>query len=664
MRVLFLVLVAIPAFCHSVPPVFYGPLDPGGNPAFAGQGSCGAALFRTGGVTFSKRGVTFRVEFLDQGHAAVPSAEQALSGRVNILSGVPARTKRDLATYGAIEYRPLYAGVTLSFTAEGQHLKSQYVVAAGSNAGSIRLAYPDASSLEIRRDGSLAARSADFGELVELKPVVYQEIAGNRVPVEARYVRKRGGAIGFRVGRYDRRFTLVIDPVLVFSTAFGGGGISQATGVSKDAANNIYITGWTDSPSFSSAVSPLPRGLGVDAWVMKLNSSANLVYLTYLAGSGTDRALGIWATGDGHAYVCGVTSSADFPVAKAQQALLAGANNGFISELDPTGQHLLFSTYFGGSEDDSANAIALDRAGNVYIAGETTSPNFPILNPLQATLAGGDNAFVAKFSSSGTLTYSTYLGGSGNDRALGVAVDNGGNAYITGSTGSTNFPVVAPFQAMLAGGQMDAFVAKLNPQGTALVYSTYLGGSGGSVNIPEQGNAIAVDVNGSAYVVGSTNSADFPIVNAFQAAISGVDSDAFITRFDPTGAKLLYSTYLGGSSVDVATGVRLDTAGNAYVAGYTGSSDFPLVQPIQAAPGGGLDAFLAKIASAGNKLLFSTVFGGLQNDSAAALAGVNDVIVVGETSSSDLFPGILGVNVLAFDVRIAPVAPSATSTRR
>ncbi len=547
--------------------------------------------------------------------------------------------------------------MTLRFLAEGARLKAEYVVAPGCDAGAIGLSYPDASAVEIRGDGSLATRSPDFGDMVEQKPQVYQQIGGKHAAVAGKYVRQRGGSIGFQVGRYDRSLPLIIDPVLVFSASPGGSGIDQATGVSRDASGNIYVTGWTDSPTFSSAVSPFPRSLGVDAFVMKLDPRANLVYLTYLAGNGADRALGIAATADGYAWVCGMTTSSDFPVVNAQQTQPAGGQDAFLVKLDPTGTNLVFSTYYGGGGNDSANAVAVDRAGNAYITGETTSVNLGVLTPLQALSGGGADTFVAKFSPLGRLIYATYVGGSGNDRGLGIAVDPLGSAYITGSTESFNFPVSMPIQANKAGGQQDAFIAKLNPAGTALVYSTYLGGSGGSVTTPEQGNAIAVDVSGSAYVVGSTNSNDFPIVSALQKFISGVDTDAFVTRIDSTGTKLLYSTYLGGTSVDVATGVVLDTSGNAYVSGYTGSFDFPLVQPIQATLGGWLDAFLAKISSTGKTLLFSTVLGGQQIDSAAALAGVNDTILVGATSSTDLFPGTAGVNTLILDVRGVPNAP-------
>jgi Beta-propeller repeat len=651
--VLLLLSGSIPSFCHIIPLTFFGPLAAANNSSvFVAQGGSATVLFRAGGITFSKNGNTSRFDFQGPGSAAIPSGASPLPGRVNI-----AGRQNDLVTFGSIEYRSLYPGITLRFSAENGRLKSEYRVEARHNPSSIRLQYRDADRVSILADGSLAVRSG-LGEIVEAAPVLYQIVRGRQAPVAGAYEWRPGKAVGFRVGRYDKNLPLVIDPVLTFALSIGGSGTDVGTGVSKDAAGNIYLAGWTDSTDFSSASPVLPRSRGVDAWVMKLDAVTRaLVYLTYLGGAGDDRALGIAADADGLVYVCGVTTSPDFPVMHAQQPTLAGGRDGFVAKLDGAGR-LLYSTYIGGSGDDSANAIAADRSGSAYVTGETDSPNLPVRTPIQAALAGGHDAFIAKFGTSGELTYATYLGGSGADRGLGIAVDPSGAAYITGSTESINFPVLAALQPAKAGGLQDAFVAKLNAAGTALVYSTYLGGSGGSVTNPEQGLSIAVDTAGNAYVVGSTNSTDFPVVNAFQSGYAGAGgaSDAFAAKLNPAGSKLLYSTYLGGVGMDVATSVRVDTAGAALVAGYTNSPDFPTVQ--QVASGGGMyDAFLVKLANTGNQLLFSTLLGGQQNDSASSLSGVNETVVVGATSSADLFPGTLGLNVLIFGVQIAPAAP-------
>jgi hypothetical protein len=647
-------LCSVPAFSHSLPLTFFGPATPS---VFVARGSNGTTVFRAGGFTSFQQGQACHIEFQGRGRRAIPSGVNPLIGRVNVLAHDAQRSQTGLLTFAAIEYRSLYPGVALRFTADSERLKSEYIVAPGYDPAVIRLRYADTQP-EIRPDGSLSIQSGPI-HIVESAPVLYQIVHGKRVSIDGSYMLSGDGAAGFRVGRYNKALALVIDPVLTFALSFGGVQTDVASGLSKDAMGNIYLAGWTDSTDFASATSELPRGRGVDAWVIKLDAiTKNLVYLTYLGGSGDDRAYGIAADADGFVYVCGSTTSSDFPTSNAQQPAYSAGRDGFVSKLDPTGQKLLFSTYIGGRGDDSANAIALDAGGNSYVAGETDSTDLTTRVPVQRARAGARDAFVAGFNRTGILRYATYLGGSANDRGLGIAVDGGGNAYITGSTESIDFPLVAPLQAGKAGGLQDAFVAKLNPQGTSLLYSTYLGGSGGGVIYPEQANGIAVDVAGNAYIVGTTNSADFPTTaNAVQSRYLGLENDAFAVKLDPSGSTLLYSTYLGGLGIDSATSVRVDSLGNALIAGYTSSQDFPSVQAVQGQAGGLYDAFLVKLGSAGNVLLFSTLMGGRQNDAAFSLSGVNETVVAGQTASADLFSGTLGINVFVFGVQIAPAAP-------
>ncbi|MDF5715610.1 MAG: SBBP repeat-containing protein, partial [Rhizonema sp. NSF051] len=262
----------------------------------------------------------------------------------------------------------------------------------------------------------------------------------------------------------------------------------------------------------------------------------------------------------------------------------------FITKLNHDGDALVYSTYFGS--DDYSSGIAVDRAGNAYITGYTSSTKFPTQNPLQATFGGIQDAFVTKLNHDGdALVYSTYLGGSFDDSGSGIAVDRAGNAYITGNTNSTNFPTQNPLPAAIRGIQ-DAFVTKLNHDGDALVYSTYLGGSNN-----DYGYSIAVDRVGNAYITGSTFSTNFPTRNPLQPAIGG-DGDAFITKLNPDGNALVYSTYLGGNIYDYGSGIFVDRAGNAYITGYTSSTNFPTQNPLQAANGGNFvtpDAFVSKL---------------------------------------------------------------------
>jgi uncharacterized protein (TIGR03437 family) len=309
-----------------------------------------------------------------------------------------------------------------------------------------------------------------------------------------------------------------------------------------------------------------------------------LVYSTFLGGSACDNcgALGIAVDSYGNAYVTGKTTATDLATVSPLQRSSGGGWDVFVAKLNATGSALVYSTYLGGNGDDRAGGIAVDSFGNAYVTGTTGSTNFPTASSLQATYGGGGDAFVAKLNAAGSaLVYSTYLGGYGSDQGFGIAVDSFGNAYVTGIT-SGNFPTASPFQASHGGGGPETFVAKLNAVGSALVYSTYLGGSG-----EDYGDGIAVDSSGNAYVTGWTNSTNFPTANALQAAFGGVSStgypygDAFVSKLNQAGSALVYSTYLGGSGGDEGRSIAVDSAGSAYVTGWTNSTNFPTASPLQ-----------------------------------------------------------------------------------
>jgi hypothetical protein len=375
---------------------------------------------------------------------------------------------------------------------------------------------------------------------------------------------------------------------LVYSTYLGSGsGYNFGRGIAVDSAGNAYVTGETQSSTFPTTpgtFQPANAGPHANAFVTKLNPTGSaLVYSTYLGGSTYDTGAGIAVDADGNVYVTGNAGSNDFPTTSgAFQATLSGGGfDAFVTKLDPAGSALVYSTYLGGSGQEYSGGIAIDAAGNAYVAGSTQSANFPTTaGAVQATFGGASDAFVTKLNPTGSaLVYSTYLR---DGRGNAIAVDVNGNAYVTGTTYSANFPTTAgAFQTSYAGGYTgystgDAFVTKLDPTGSALVYSTYLGGSDGG----ESSAGIVVDAGGNAYVTGTTNSTNFPTTaDAFQLTYAGgydvyTFRDAFVTKLDPTGSALVYSTYLGGSKVDSGNGIAVDAGGNFYVAGST-NSNFP-----------------------------------------------------------------------------------------
>jgi uncharacterized protein (TIGR03437 family) len=370
-----------------------------------------------------------------------------------------------------------------------------------------------------------------------------------------------------------------------------------------------------------------------DGFAMKLRPNGTRMYSTFLGGAAVDEARGIAVDVQGNAYVTGTTGSLDFPTKNPIQAKTGGSGDVFVAKLNQSGV-VVYATYLGGSGIDTASGIATDAAGNAYIVGTTFSTDFPMMNPFQGTKGAQQDAFVTKINAKGTAwVYSTYLGGNNVDEGNGIAVDAAGSAYLTGYTASTNFPLQSPFRGSNSA-SVDAFVTKMNPAGSALVYSTYLGGSA-----TDYGTAIAVDSSGSAYVTGIVTSDDFPVVNAIDSKLaSHAVDDAFITKFNPSGSALAYSTYLGGGSADDPYALALDQAGNVYVTGRTNSSDFPLTNPLQTTRTA-FDMFVTEINAAGSAWLFSTFIGGSGSESGRGIAvdRLGNIHIAGEGTSTD-FP--------------------------
>lgn len=606
----------------------------------SGATALGTVSFEPGVVRLSNSGLEVTVR-LGGNQAVVPRGERP-EGALNYLLGSdPSRWQRNVQAFREVVYRDLYPGIDLAYVGRNEGAKSEYRVVPGADAAAIRWNYEGVDGVFIQPDGSLLLVSG-ASRIVEKAPVAWQASGSVTTPVQAAFRRNRDGSFSFDLGSYRPDLPLVIDPPISFSTYFGGTRGDVATGVAVDAAGNAYVCGWTESSDFPTlAPQQAVSGGGADAFVAKFSSTGTLVYATYLGGIAEDHALAIAVDSSGNAIVAGYTASANFPTVASAQGTNRGSKDAFVAKLNASGTSLLFSTFAGGSGSDAAYAVAVDAQGAVYVGGDTTSTNFPVsASPYQSVNRGGTDAFVAKYSSAGALVYSSYLGGSGSDHAYGIAVDASGNAYLTGGTDSSNFPTASPLQSTIGGAQ-DAFVTKLNPAGSALVYSTYLGGNGGIVGYPETGNAIAVDSTGSAYVTGSTSSTNFPTSSAFQPTLTVGGLDAFVTKLSPAGSALVYSTYLGGTGQQIGRGIAVTPTGLAYVAGSTTAPDFPTFTPVQGAIAGPMNGFLAGVNASGSALVLGSYLGGNSLDSANAVAldSAQNLYVAGQTQSSN-FPAV------------------------
>lgn len=509
-----------------------------------------------------------------------------LPGVSNHLEGNdPSRWHTDIPTYRGVVYQGIYPGVDVVYYGNQRQLEYDFTIQPGSDSGVVRLWFRGVTGLSVNAQGDLVLRTAS-GDVIEQAPVVYQQINGVRQGVVSRYVLQEGNTAGFALGAYDHARPLTIDPVLSYSTYLGGSAFDAASGIAVDAA--------------------------------------------------------------GSAYVVGTTASTDFPTAAPFQGTSHGASvpgdtEVFVAKLNPTGTALMYSTYLGGTGPDAGQAIAVDGSGSASIAGRTGSSDFPTTaGAFQGVNGGGEDAFVARLNAAGSaLLYSSYLGGAGTDQANGVAVDNSGGVYVAGTTASSTFPVTDSFRPGFGGGLEDAFVARFDTTASgnpSLVYSTYLGGEG-----DDRCNAIAVDAAGNATVTGSTDSASFfPTTgNAFQGTNRGF-MDAFVSKLNPTGTNLLYSTLLGGTNSDEGLGIAVDGAGHAYVAGVTFSTDLPTASAFQPAAHGGEEGFVAKLdtpVGTPGALVYATYLGGTGSDAATAIAvdAGGDAYVTGRTQSTD-FP--------------------------
>ncbi len=523
------------------------------------------------------------------------------------LGNDPAKWRTNVPQYAGLKRHDVYPGIDMIFYGNEGQLEYDCIVKPGADPSRIRLTYEGVDRLRLDSNGDLLLAAGGYG-LRQKKPGVYQQDAsGQRQEVQGAYqLAASATEVRFLVGDYDRTRSLVVDPAVVYiAYPRGSTGGANAFGIAADGAGNAYITGQTTSTDFPTVSPAQPNNAGgQDAFIAKLNAAGTaLVYSTYLGGSNSDYGQAIAVDNSGNAYVAGVTLSGDFPIKSAAQAAKPGGTDGFVTKLDANGA-IVFSTYLGGSSSDFATAIAVDGSANVYIAGSSSSTDFPVVNALQPTLRGLVNPFIVKLNPSGSsFVFSTHLGGPGISMATGLALGLDGGIWIAGSAGPL-FPTVNPVQQSYGGGDSDAFIAKLDSSASSLLFSTFLGGER-----TDLATGITVDRFGNVLVAGKTFSSYFPTASPLQANLDDV-GNGFVAKFSPNPPALLYSTYFSGGSMGTLS-IAVDNAGNSTLAGQFltlgGFTRFPTLYSLPAQPTN--IAFAAQISADGTTLLYSTFIG-------------------------------------------------------
>ena len=636
---------------------------------------------------------TLQFSLVGAAQSATAVGEDPQPGRVNYFIGNdPRKWHRNVPTYARVRYKNVYPGIDLVYYGNHRQLEYDFAISAGADPSRIQFEIKGAKRIQVDTKGDLVLQIANC-ELHFQSPAVYQESNGLRVPILGAYVMNDSTHIAFHVAPYDSSKPLVIDPVLVYSTYLGGSGNDHPTGIAVDNIGSVYVAGYTDSTNFPLAtLGSLPTGTD-HVFVAKLDSTgSNLVYADYLGGNGQDYGYALVLDSANEVLVTGTTASSDFPAVNAFQDSNQGSFNAFLTKISADGSSLLYSTYLGGDSSDVASSIAIDGLGSVLVAGYTFSTDFPVVNAYQATVSPnqgglfGEYGFLTKFSPDGSsLAYSTYLGGNSNvpyncgtpcwgtpySEITGLVLDANGSAYAVGNTNTYNFPTTPSSYLPTDVTQQNSsvgFVSKFSTAGN-LDYSTYFYEySGADTNL----NALAVDSSGSAYVTGiALSDGTFPITSTSicDPSVLGWEcSFAFVTKFDPTGSTLMYSTFLGPNNGATPQAIALDINNDAYVLASSVSSSFSIVDGVEPYTNES-DVLLVEIDPLASTQIFATFLGGSANEYPAGIALDSDgnLYIAGSTNSTDFpvtqgaFQGGLAGNPNAFLLKIGPnSAPSVT----
>ncbi len=622
--------------------------------AFEAISRLGTLAFGANEVTLATDEASLRVQFLGANEAAHIVGRDQLPGVVNYYAGAdPAQWRDNLPTYGAIIYDELYAGIDLTYNGHEGALKGTYTIEPGHSPDQIHWRYDGADRVTV--DPTTGDLHIDLGttRLVERAPIAWQNRSGVDVPIEVRFAAQRDGSFGFVVDEYDASLPLILDPTLIYGTYLGALSDDIVHDIGLDTAGNIYLTGWTYNNNLGGF--PNTRKGSNDAFVAKLNAAGTAwQWVTYLGGDQDDKGYGLAVDGNSAVWVTGETNSTNFPVtANALQGTSGGGYDAILTRLNAATGAVTYSTLYGFDLSDRGQDVAIDGQGNVYLTGQLNANDV-----LTMKLSGGADP---------ALVYGVHWGDdTGVDEGYAIAVNSVGRAYITGMTenasASSSFPLVNAVQTVCGpytydtGDKdctQDAFVSVINAAGDLLVYSTLLGGGGSphTSSGADEGRSIALDNDGNIYVTGFTYSTDFPTVNAAYANYPDEFqfADAWLTKLSPNGQTIVYSTYLGGDGDDEAQSLVVDKqTGSAYVAGYTRSTDFPHINPIQdhLMPGGACftgatlrlcyDAFLAKFTATG-QVAWSTYLGGAFDEYAYSLTrdGNGVLYLAGQSESLD-----------------------------
>jgi Tfp pilus assembly protein PilZ len=582
----------------------------------------------------------FSASFPGSNPATLKGIDRSQS-QFNYFLGDSSAWRSNVPSFSSAAYENLYPGIDLKTWGRGDNLKYEFHVAPNADYRQISVRYAGIENLAIAEDGSLRIDLGEsWGEITDDAPYIYQIIDGRETPVAGRFALIDSSTYSFSItGNYDAARELIIDPDVIWTNYLGGTLADYGYGVALDAGGNAYVSGQTASTNFSGASNSYYGG-SYDAFAAKVSADGTLAWMTYLGGSDNDYGKGIFADPSGNSYIAGQTKSSDF--SGAINAYKGGAFDAFAAKISPSGL-VLWSTYLGGNKEDVGLGIAADADGNAYISGDTYSLNFAGAN--NAFRGGTFDAFAAKVAADGTIAWATYLGGSKEEYARGIAVDSSGVCFVAGQTNSLNFALATN---AFKGGSFDAFAAKISAAGT-IAWATYLGGSA-----DDYGYGIALDNAGNAYASGNTSSTNFTgVLNAF----NGGTHDAFLTKLSAAGS-LAWAAYLGGSGADLGYGVKVDSDGNSFVVGDTSSANFEKAN--NAYHGGTYDAFAVKVAPAGT-VLWTTYLGGSLYDTGRGLA-VNDAgvtYVTGQTNSTD-FAGANNAIKGSIDAFVAKIAKLST----